>query len=152
MDCIASWGGKWRTQRGSYSSRALASYSHILLTSSGSLRDSLHYVLVFKAASSLYTQVLLHKSSKSIPKKKKCKKAKWLSEKKREVKGKGEGKIHATECRVPENSKERCFLSEQCKETEENNRMGKTRDLFKKNWRYQENTSCKDGHDKRQIK
>ena len=62
---------------------------------------------------------------KTISKKKKCKKAKWLSEedlqaaeKTREVKGKG--KIFPSECRVPKNSKE------------ENNRMGKTRDLFKK--------------------
>ena len=52
---------------------------------------------------------------KTIPKKKKCKKAKWLSEeglqiavKRREVKGKGEkGKIYPFECRVPKNSKER---------------------------------------------
>ena len=44
------------------------------------------------------------------------------------------GKIHPTECRVPKNSKERKkdFLSEQCKKIEGNNRMGKTRDLFKK--------------------
>ena len=43
-------------------------------------------------------------------------------------------KIHPSECRVPKNSKEskKSFLSEQCKEIEENNRMGKTRDLFKK--------------------
>ena len=52
---------------------------------------------------------------KTIPKKKKCKKAKWLSEealqiaeKRREVKGKGEkGKIYPFECRVPKNSKDR---------------------------------------------
>ena len=71
---------------------------------------------------------------------KKCRKAKWLSEealqiavKRRVVKGKG--KIYPFECRVPKNSKERdkkAFLSNQCKEIEENNRMGKTRDLFKK--------------------
>ena len=44
------------------------------------------------------------------------------------------GKIYPSECRVPKNSKEskKSFLSEQCKEIEENNRMGKTRDLFKK--------------------
>ena len=43
------------------------------------------------------------------------------------------GKIYSTECRVPENSKERQEgLNEQCKEIEESNRMGKTRDLFKK--------------------
>ena len=43
------------------------------------------------------------------------------------------GKIYPTECRVPKNSKrDKKALSEQCKEIEENNRMGKTRDLFKK--------------------
>ena len=42
------------------------------------------------------------------------------------------GKIFPTECRVLENRKERYFLLEQCKEIEENNRMEKTRDLFKK--------------------
>ena len=42
------------------------------------------------------------------------------------------------------------FLSDQCKEIEENNRMGKTRDLFKKIKRYQGNISCKDGHNKGQ--
>ena len=78
----------------------------------------------------------------TIPKKKKCKKAKWLfeealqiAEKRRETKRKGEKeKIHPSECRVPLKSKERkeTFLSDQCKEIEENNRMGKTRDLFKK--------------------
>ena len=43
----------------------------------------------------------------------------------------------------------KAFLSDQRKEIEENNKMGKTRDLFKKN-RYQENISCKDGHNKGQ--
>ena len=42
------------------------------------------------------------------------------------------GKIFPTECRALENRRERYFLSEQCKEIEENNRMEKTRDLFKK--------------------
>ena len=42
------------------------------------------------------------------------------------------GKIFPTECRVLENRKETYFLSEQCKEIEGNNRMGKTRDLIKK--------------------
>ena len=78
---------------------------------------------------------------KTITKKKKCKKAKWLSgetlkiaDKRREAKGKGEKEIYPFECRVPNNSKERqkAFLSDQCKETGKNNRMGKTRDLFKK--------------------
>ena len=45
---------------------------------------------------------------------------------------------------------EKAFLSEQCKEIEENKRMGKTRDLFKKVKRYQGNISCKDGLDKGQ--
>ena len=44
----------------------------------------------------------------------------------------------------------KAFLSNQCKEIEENNRMGKTRDLFKKIKRYQRNISCKDGLDKGQ--
>ena len=52
-------------------------------------------------------------------------------EKKRSKKQRRKGKIYPFECRVPKNSKE-SFLSDQRKETEENNRMGKTRDLFKK--------------------
>ena len=79
---------------------------------------------------------------KTIPKKKKCKKAKWLSEealqiamKRREVKGKG-GKerynhLSAEFQRIARRDK-KALLSDQCKETEENNRMGKTRELFKK--------------------
>ena len=74
--------------------------------------------------------------------KKKCKKAKWLSEvvlqiaeKRREVKGKGENErytyLNAEFQRIPRRDKN-AFLSDQCKEIEENNRMGKTRDLFKK--------------------
>ena len=81
---------------------------------------------------------------KTIPKKKKCKKAKWLSEealqinsceKKRSQKQMRKGKIYPFECTVPKNSKERykkVFLSNQCKEIQKNNRMVKTRDLFKK--------------------
>ena len=80
--------------------------------------------------------------SKTIPKKKKCKKAKWLSEealqiavKRREVKGKGEKErythLNAEFQRIARRD-EKDFLSDQCKEIEENNRMGKTRDLFKK--------------------
>ena len=79
--------------------------------------------------------------SKTIPKKKKCKKAKWLSEKalkiavkRREVKSKGEKKryshLNAEFQRIARRDK-KAFLSNQCKEIEENNRMGKTRDLFK---------------------
>ena len=77
--------------------------------------------------------------TKTTPKKKKCKKARWLSEealqiaeKIREVKGKGERESN-TWCRVPSTARsKKAFLSDQCKEIEENNRMGKTRDLFKK--------------------
>ena len=79
---------------------------------------------------------------KIIPKKKKCKKAKWLSEealqiaeKRREVKGKGEKEtythLNSQFQRIARRHK-KAFLSEQCKETEGNNKMGKTRDLFKK--------------------
>ena len=55
-------------------------------------------------------------------------------EKKRSERQRRKGKIYPFECRVPKNSKERkeSFHNDQCKEIEENNRMGKTRDLFKK--------------------
>ena len=79
---------------------------------------------------------------KTIPKKKKCKKAKWLSEealqitvKRKEVKSKGEKErythLNAEFQRIGRRDK-KAFLSDQYKEIEENNRMGKTRDLFKK--------------------
>ena len=79
---------------------------------------------------------------KTIPKKKKCKKAKWLSEealhiaeKRREAKGKGEKErythLNAEFQRIARRDK-KAFLSDQCKEIEENNKMGKTRDFFKK--------------------
>ena len=51
-------------------------------------------------------------------------------EKKGSKKQRRKGKIYPFECRVPKNSK-KAFLNDQCKEIEENNRMGKTRDLFK---------------------
>ena len=79
---------------------------------------------------------------KTIPKKKKCKKAKWLSEealqiaeKRRDAKGKGEKErntqLNAQFQRIERRDK-KAFLSDQCKEIDENNGMGKTRDLFKK--------------------
>ena len=79
---------------------------------------------------------------KTIPKKKKCKKAKWLSEgalqiaeKRREVKGKGEKErytdLNAEFQRTARRDK-KDFFSEQCKEIEENNRVKKTRELVKK--------------------
>ena len=79
---------------------------------------------------------------KMIPMEKKCKKAKWLSEealqiavKRREAKSKGEKEryshLNAEYQRIARRDK-KAFLNDQCKEIEENNRMGKTRDLFKK--------------------
>ena len=96
----------------------------------------------------LWTEVFVHvllvqeAVIKTIPNKKKCKKAKWFSEeatqiamKRREAKGKGEREIYthlnAELQRIARRDK-KAFLSDQCKEIEENNRMGKTRDLFKK--------------------
>ena len=79
---------------------------------------------------------------KTIPKIKKCKKAKWLSEealqiveKRREAKGKGEKERYAylnAGFQGTARRDKKAFLSNQCKEIGENNRMGKTRDLFKK--------------------
>ena len=77
---------------------------------------------------------------KTIPKKKKCKKAKWLSEEalhiaenRRDRKGKGKKEryihLNAEFQRIARRDK-KAFLSDQCGEIEENNRMGKTRDLF----------------------
>ena len=79
---------------------------------------------------------------KTIPKKKKCKKAKWLSEealqiaaKRREVKSKGEKErythLNAEFQRIARTDK-KAFLSDQCKEIQKNNKIGKTRDSLKK--------------------
>ena len=79
---------------------------------------------------------------KTIPKKKKCKKAKWLyeealqiAEKRREAKGKGEKErythLYAEFHGIARRDK-KAFLTDQCKEIEENNRMGKTRDSSRK--------------------
>ena len=84
----------------------------------------------------------MYRIIKTIPKKNKCKKAKWFSEealqtaeKKREAKGKGEKErythLNAEFQRIARRDK-KAFLSDQSKEIEGNNRMGKTRDLFKK--------------------
>ena len=80
--------------------------------------------------------------NKTIPKKKKCKKAKWFSEEalkiaknRRETKGKGKKEIYThlnAEVQRTARRDKKAFLSDQCKEIEENNRMGKTRVLFKK--------------------
>ena len=87
-----------------------------------------------------------------------CKKEKWLSEealqiaeKRREAKSKREKErythLNAEFQRIARRDK-KAFLSNHCKEIEENNRMGKTRNLFRKNERYQGNISCKDGLNK----
>ena len=72
---------------------------------------------------------------------------------KRDAKGKKEKKgyahLNGEFQRIARRDK-KAFLSEQCKEIEENNRMGKTRDLFKKIKSYQGNISCKDEHNKGQ--
>ena len=100
--------------------------------------------LIDRVPDELWTEVcdiVQETGSKTIPKKHKCKRAKWLSEedlqipeKRREAKGKGKKErfkyLNAEFQRIARDKK--AFLSDQCKETEENNRMGKTRDLFKK--------------------
>ena len=87
--------------------------------------------------------IVQEKGIKIKPMEKKCKKAKWLSEeglkiavKRREATSKGEKEryshLNAEFQRIARRDK-KAFLGDQCKEIEENNRMGKTRDLFKKN-------------------
>ena len=101
--------------------------------------------LVDRVPDELWTEVhdiVQETGIKTIPKKKKCKKTKWLSEevlqiavKRREVKSKGEKErykpLNAEFQRIARRDK-KAFLNDQCKDIEENNRMGKTRDLFKK--------------------
>ena len=79
---------------------------------------------------------------KTIPKKKKCRKEKWLSDqalqtvmKRRQVKGKGEKERYThlnAQFQIIARRDKKAFLSDQCKEIEENTRMGKSRDFFKK--------------------
>ena len=93
----------------------------------------------------LWTEVpdTVHEAGiKTIPKEKKYKKVKWLSEEalqiamnRREPKGKGEKERYThlnAEFQRTARREKKAFLSDQCKEIEENNRMGKARDLFKK--------------------
>ena len=101
--------------------------------------------LIYRVLEELWMEVrdiIQEAVNKSIPKKKKCKMAKWLSEealqmaeKRREAKGKAgkERYIHLNaEFQRIARRNNNAFLSDQYKEIEENNRMGKTRDLFKK--------------------
>ena len=101
--------------------------------------------LIDRVPDELWTEVrdLVQETEiKTIPKKKKCKKAKWLSEeslqiavKRREAENKGEKErythLNAAFQRIARRD-EKAFLSDQYKEIEENKKMGKTRDLFKK--------------------
>ena len=101
--------------------------------------------LIDRVPEELWTEtydILQQAVIETISKKKKCKKAKWLSEeplqiaeKRREVKSKGEKErythLNAEFQRIARRDK-KAFLSDQCRKIEENNRMGKTRDLFKK--------------------
>jgi len=95
-------------------------------------------------ADELWTEVrdVQETQTKTIPKKKKCKKAKWLSEealqiavKRKEAKSKGEKARYKhlnAEFQTLARRNKKAFLSNQCKELEENNRIEKTSDLFKK--------------------
>ena len=101
--------------------------------------------MIYRVADKLWTEVrgiVQETGIKTIPMEKKCKKAKWLSEealqisvKRREAKTKGEKErykhLNAEFQRIERRDK-KAFFSDQCKEIKENNRMGKTRDLFKK--------------------
>ena len=100
--------------------------------------------LIDREPEELWTEVhdiVQETGMETIPKKKKCKKAKWLPEKalqiavKREVKSKGEKERYThlnEEFQRKAKRDKKAFLSDQCKEIEENNRMGKTKDLVKK--------------------
>ena len=101
--------------------------------------------LIDRVPEELWTEVcniVQHVMVNIIPKRKKCKKAKWLSEealqipvKRREAKSEGEKErythLNAEFQRIARRDM-KTFLSDQCKEIEENNRMGKTRDIFQK--------------------
>ena len=115
--------------------------------------------LVDRVPDELWTEVcdiVQETGIKTTSMEKKCKKAKWLSGealqiavKRKEAKSKGEKErynhLNAEFQTIPRRDK-KAFLSHQCKEIEENNRMGKTRELFKKI----RDTKCKDEHNKGQ--
>ena len=98
--------------------------------------------LINRVPDELWTEVcdiIQQTGIKTIPKKKKCKKAKWLSEevlqiavKKRSKKQRRKERYLNAEFQRIARRDKKAFLSDQCKEIEENNRMGNTRDLFKK--------------------
>ena len=118
--------------------------------------------LIDRVPDELWTEVpdiVQETGIKTIPMEKKYEKANWLSGealqiavKRREAKSKGEKERYKhlnSEFQRTARRDKKAFLSDQCKGIEENNRMGKTRDLFKK-IRYQGNISCKDGLNKGQ--
>ena len=116
--------------------------------------------LVDRVPEELWTEfcnIVQEAANKTIPKKKKCKKAKWLSEEalqiteeRREVKSKGKRERHtelkAEFQRIAWRDK-KTFFNEQYKEIKGNNRMGKI-DSLQENWKYQRNISFKGGHNK----
>ena len=118
--------------------------------------------LIDRMPDELWNEVLefyRRQGSRPSPWKRNAKKVKWLSGKalqravkRREEKSKGEKErykhLNAEFQRIARREK-KVFLSDQCKEIEENNRMGKTKDLFKK-LRDTKNISCRDRHNKRQ--
>ena len=107
--------------------------------------DSKELNMIDKISEELWMEIhdiIQEAGIKTIPKKKKCKKATWLfeealqiAEKRRAVKGKGEKErythLNAEFQRIARRD-QKAFLSDQCKEIEENNRLGKIRDFFKK--------------------
>ena len=116
--------------------------------------------LIDRVPDELWTEVndiVQETGIKTIPKKEKCKKAKWLYEEALQIAVKRGERQRRKEKLYPLNAEfqkisrrdKKVFLSDQCKEIEENTRMGKNRDLFKK-IRDQGNISCKDGLDKGQ--
>jgi len=118
--------------------------------------------LVDRVPEDLWTEfcnIVQEAANTTIPKKKKCKKAKWLSEEalqiteeRREVKSKGKRErrteLNAEFQRIAWRDK-KTFFNEQYKEIKRNNRMGKIESL-QENWKYQRNISFKGGHNKGQ--
>ena len=108
--------------------------------------------LIDRVSDELWTEVrdiVQETGIKTIPMEKKCKKAKWLSEealqiavKRREMKSKGEKERYKhlnAEFQIKARRDKKAFLSDQCKEIEENNRMGKTKDFFqRRQWQQQQ--------------
>ena len=116
---------------------------HLFLISSASVRfQGISSDRVLEELWSEVRDIVQEVVIKTIPKKKNCKKAKWLSEealqiaeKRREAKGKGEKERYTclnAELQSIARRDKKAFISEQCKEIEENDRMGQIRDFFKK--------------------